>query len=174
MPTNTKIKVGIGFEGEAVGITTSPNLTALLGPTTVLTSTTGTGKQVFARWSVPITLATTATTTLNLISGLSNPLGETIAGASMAFSQVLAFVVQNFTASPGTAAVEVFGGTIGSQFQGDLGVTCSVALLPGQAHGFNVESTTAGWAVNATACQVQLRNLGTTVASMGVLIVGTV
>lgn len=180
MPTNLNLKVGLGFEGRAVGTATNVDLNTLLGRESVLTTVTGAGKQVFERWEVPITLTTTAVTTLNLISGMVNPLNESISGTA-AFLRVLAVLIQHDDGSV-SPNIEAFGGTVGSLFQGPLGTTVSVALTRGAAFGFNVPyvSTTAsagstmGWTVNSTAKNIELRNLGTTVATVNVLILGTV
>ncbi len=170
MPTNLNLKIGVGFEGRAVGVSTNTAIATPMGPTTVLTSLLGSGKQVYERWLSPITMTTTGVTTINLLSGLSNPLGESISG-TLAFGKILAVQIHHDTASP-SPAVEAFGGTVGSLFQGPLGVTAAVTVTRGACFGFNMPASQTGWSVNSTAKNIELRNLGTTVATVKVLIAG--
>ncbi len=160
-----------GYLGRAVGTATSVDLTAVLDKSVVVTALTGAGKQVCDRWAVPIVLATSGSTTINLMSGLVNPLGESITG-TMAFTQVYDLMVQVDVSSPTAAAVQAFGGTIGSQFQGPLGVTGSVALGYGQGFVIAAPATTTGWTVNSTAKQFELRNVGTTAATVNLFVSG--
>jgi hypothetical protein len=172
MPNNLNLKIGMGFEGRAVGVTTNTAMATPIARQAVLTSLTGSGKQVYARWANPLTIPATSTTTLDLQSGLVNPLGESITGAAD-FATVLGCLIQHASGSP-SAGIEAFGGTITSQFQGPLGTTCSVALAPGRAFGFNQPANVTGYTVAADSKNIQLRNLGTTVATVNVLIAGTV
>jgi hypothetical protein len=161
----------VGYEGRAVGTATSANLTTPLGKSVVLTSLTGSGKQVYEAWETPITLATSGSTTLNLLAGLVNPLGESISG-TLAFTAVRDVFFQVGTSSPTAATIQVFGGTVGSQFQGPLPVTAAVALGYGQAFALAVPATATGWTVNSTAKNIEIRNVGTTAVTVNVFIAG--
>lgn len=177
---SVSLNVAAGYEGRVIGTATSVNLTTPLGKSVVLTALTGSDKQILDRWATPITLAVSGSTTLNLLTGLVNPLGESISGTA-AFSQVYDLFVQVSPSSPTAATIQAFGGTIGSQFQGPLGVTGSVALGYGQAHVLATPAASgttavlgAGWPVNSTAKQFELRNVGTTVVTVNVFVAGKI
>lgn len=172
MPTSTVVKFAVGFEGVLTGTSTNTALTTAVGREAILTSTTGSGFQVYERFRVPLTITSGATTTLDLTSGLTNPLGESISGADN-FDEVLGVLVQH-DADSASATIEAFGGASSNLFQGPWNATAKATLVPGKWIAFGITSDLTGDTVDASHCNIDLKNTGAADATVNVIILGVV
>ncbi len=170
MPTNTVVKFACGFEGVLTGTSSNTSVTTPVGRESILTSVTGSGYQVYERFRVPLTIASGATTTLDLTSGLTNPLGEAISGA-VDYDEVLGILIQHDEDSA-SATVEAFGGASANLFQGPWSATAKATLIPGKWVAFGIPSSLTGDAVDATHCNIDLKNTGVVDATVNVIILG--
>jgi hypothetical protein len=174
MPTSTPVKFGMGFTGSVKGTAASPGLKADIGAT-ARCDFSGAGKMVYdaATSGAQLTVGAGLTTTLDLQSGLTSPLGEAITGAAD-FAKVYAVFVYHDAASL-SSGVEVFGSGA-NRFQGPKkGATDTDTLGPGMFTGFGMLATKAGWTVDATHKTVSIVNTdGVNAATVRVFIMGTV
>ncbi len=117
-----------------------------------------------------LTLAPSATQTLNLASGLTNPLGEAIV-----FAHVYALLINHNSASLATAGISVFGGA-SNDFQFGLSALATWTGLPGYATAFVINETKTGKVVDGTHKNILFTNLDATAlhtATVNVAIFGT-
>lgn len=165
------LKFAVGFEGKATGTSTNSALTTAIGREAILTDVSGAGLQVYERFRVPLTIIAGATTTLDLTTGLTNPLGESISGSDD-FATVFGALVQH-DADSASATIEAFGGASLNLFQGPWSATAKATLRPGQWAGFGIPSNLAGDAVSGSAKNIDLKNTGVATATVNVIILGT-
>ncbi len=162
------VTISVGYKGSATGIATDPALsTTLLNVFSC--ALTGGGKQAYVKRGLVVGVS--ATTTLNLLSGLTNPLGEAIT----TFGHVYAIMVEHDPASLATAGITVFGGA-SNDFQGPLAALDKPTLTPGQGLVFLVNAAKTPWVVDGTHKNVAIVNLDATAlhtATVNVAIFGT-
>lgn len=161
------LKLSMGYKGDATGTAANSTLTATLIDV-VTCSLTGSGKQAYIGTT---TLAVSGNATLNLLSGLTNPLGEAIA----AFGHVFGVLIEHDSASLATAGITVFGGG-SNDFQGPLSALATATLTPGQAIAFLTPASGTGWATSGTVKNIKLVNLDATAlhtATVNVSVFGT-
>jgi hypothetical protein len=170
------VMFSMGFKGFVKGLATSPNIKLDIGAT-ARCDFSGTGKMVYdaatsgARLSIPVS----GTTTLNLQSGLTSPLGETITGA-LDFALVYAVWIYHDPDSLATAGITAFGGG-SNDFQGPFAAGNKPTLLPGQGVGIMTTASKTGWTVDGTHKNIAIVNLDATalhVATVWAFIMGTV
>lgn len=169
------VTISMGWNGNAIGTALSPTLEVRLIDV-IRCTLTGANKQCYiAAGSAAITINPSGTTTLNLLTGLTNPLGESITGGA-AFAHVFAVVIQHDPASLATAGITAFGGASGNLFQGPLGAAGQLTLLPGMGNEFLIPANLTGWVASASHKNIDLTNLDATalhVAKINVGIFGT-
>lgn len=126
------------------------------------------GNQVYAALNPPLTVAAGATVTLDLTTGLVNPLGESISSTD-AFAKVREIYLELNTNSGVASSVEVLGGANPQR----LGLAGAVTLLPGQRVHLG-SPTTAGSAVSGSAKNIRIvNNDGTNAAQVYVFVAGS-
>lgn len=161
------VTIAIGYKGSATGVTgDAGRTTSLIDVFSCALS--GSGKQCYR---ATLTVAVGGTTTLNLLSGLTDPLGEAIS----AFGHVYAFVLEHDPASLSTSGITVFGGG-SNEFQGPWAAGDKATLTPGQAIAFLVNETKTSWATSGTVKNIAIVNLDATAlhtATVNVAIFGT-
>jgi hypothetical protein len=119
-----------------------------------------------------LTLAAGATTTLDLTTGLVNPINNDITGAED-FAKVRVWVVYHEQSS---AASSIRIGGASNPF-GGLMTTASntITLVPGQGFAFFDTYSTAGMAVSGSAKNVQILNVdGTNAATYRIYFLGSI
>jgi hypothetical protein len=159
-----------GFEGTATGVPTNGDLEAPLAGVT-RTALSGASKQVYEQFATPLTVAPSTTTTLDLTTGLTNPLNESIA-SSAAFAHVFGVLVQHDRDSA-ASTITVFNAA-SNAFQGPKSAGASEALSPGMWTGFGQEEDLTGWSVDGTHKAIAItNNSATQSATVKVIILGT-
>lgn len=164
------IKLSMGFLGRASGTSANSNLKTSLGRTSRC-SISGASKQVYDKYQQSI--AGAATLQLDLSTGLSNPLNESITGAAD-FATVMGVFLEHDATSTATTGITCFnGGT--TEFQGPMNSASDATLLPGEWFGFGKASTVTGWTVDGTHKRIDILNLhATNAAIVNIFILGTV
>lgn len=156
-----------GYKGDAVGVSGNAGLSTPLARV-VSCALTGAGKQAYV---ATLTVGVSSTTTLNLLSGLTNPLGEAISS----FGHVFAVLVEHDLASLATAGVTAFGGG-SNDFQGPWSGGSKATLQVGECVVFLTDESKAGWATSGTVKNIALTNLDATAlhtATVNVAVFGT-
>ncbi len=177
MPTSTSVKFGMGFFGTLAGTAASAGLKADIGKT-ARCDFTGTGKMVYdaaTSSAVRLSIAVSGTQTLDLTTGLTSPLGESITGA-LDFALVYAVWIYHDPDSLATAGITAFGGA-SNDFQGPFAALDKPTLLPGQGLGIMTTASKTGWTVDGTHKNIAIVNLDATalhVATVWAFIMGTV
>ena len=123
-----------------------------------------------------VELAVGGTTTLDLTTGLTSPLGEAISGTPGKFIKVHGVFIEHAAASLATAGVTAFGGA-SDEFQGVWAAGDKATLAPGRWIAFGMPATDAGVTVDATHKNIALVNLDATalhVATVNVFVLGKV
>ena len=162
------VTVAVGYKGKATGIAGNAGLTTDLLDV-FSCALTGSGKQAYVGPGLVVPVS--GTTTLNLLSGLTNPLGEAIA----AFGHVYAVIIEHDPASLATAGITVFGGG-SDDFQGPFDAGNFATLTPGQGLAFLVNAAMTPWVVDGTHKNIAIVNLDATAlhtATVNVAIFGT-
>lgn len=163
------LKFAVGFLGKAKGVTGAPQRVCPLGRTSTL-DLSGTGFQVYEVYQQSISASSTLS--LDLTTGLTNPLGESING-TLDFATVKGILIEHDSTSTATSIRAFNGGT--TEFQGPLSATSDVTLTPGQWCAFGMGSTVTGWTVSGSAKLLDiLNNSGSAAAKVNIMIVGTV
>jgi hypothetical protein len=165
------LKFGCGYSGTATGTTASPSLQAFLSGVARVTATS-TGKMCYVGTT---TLTVSGTTTLDLTSGLTSPLNESINGA-LDFAKIYGVFIEHALTSLATSGITAFGGASNDQ-QGPWAAGDKVTLMPGAWNAFGWAMTGAGWTVDGTHKNIALVNLDGTAlhtATVNVFILGTV
>jgi hypothetical protein len=126
--------------------------------------------QMIDKGSSTFTIAASTTLAIDLTTGQTNPLGESIA-SSLAFAKIRYVFIEHDAASLSTGIVAFGSGS--NQFQGPLSAAATVTLVPGER--FQAESaTTAGWTVDGTHKTIQIVNSsGTQSATVRLCIAGS-
>lgn len=172
--TSVDLNVNVVISGLLSGSTDSPNVNAPIGVRRLQNYTqSGTilVNQIIDHASATVTIAAGATTTLNLVTGQTNPLNESISGAA-AFAKVREIFVEHDAASL-ASGVKVFDAA-SDAFQGPLGAGESVTVVPGGRVLLSLP-TAAGWTVDATHKNLSLENLdGSNAATVRYLVAGSV
>lgn len=165
------VTFGVGFSGSVEGTAASPALK--LDVTGVArTAPAGVGWQLYEAFSVPLTIADGATTTLDLTTGLTNPLNEAIAAAAK-FVHVYGVLILHDPDSE-AANVEAFGGASPDLFQGPWDGAAKATLPPGLWVGFGIRTDKTGLLVDGTHKEIDLTNVDGTGkdATVNVMILG--
>ncbi len=144
----------VGFQGTAIGIPINSTIKALLSRRSQ-TNVTGSSKQVYDGYQVP--LAASATVSINLLSGLTNPLNESITGAN-AFSTVYDVWIEHDISSLSTGGIRCFNGG-SNEFQGPLNAASDATLVPGKYIAFGGPASVTGFTVSAGAKIIDIVNL---------------
>lgn len=166
------LKFACGFSGKASGTSANANLKTSLGRT-ARCSISGANKQVYDAYQTVI--AVSGTLQLDLNTGLTNPLNESIAGA-LDFATVQGVFIEHDVASLSTSGIRCFnGGT--TEFQGPWNAASDCTLLPGKWIAFGGPASVAGWTSTAGANRIDIVNLDAVAlhtATVNILILGTV
>lgn len=161
------LKFACGYSGKCTGVSGSPNLATTVGRVARCT-VTGANKQVYAK---QITVSGGATTTLDLTTGLTNPLNESING-SLDFAKVLGVFIEHDAASISSGITVMGGGS--DDFQGPLAAGDKPTLAPGEWFAFGMPASSTGWTVDGTHKNIAIvNNDGTDAATVNVFILGT-
>lgn len=167
------VKFGMGFRGTVTGASGASTRTADIA-NVVRCVFTGSGKMVYdaASSGNTFTIAAGGTTTLDLNTGLTSPLGESIAGA-LDFTSVWGLMVVHDGDSVATGTITVFGGASVQQFQGLLASGSKAQLLKGRGIGFVVEDDqSTGMTVDGTHHNIDIVNDSAETATVRVFIFG--
>lgn len=160
------LKFACGYTGKCTGVTGSPTLAASVSDMVRCTAS-GANYQVYSK---QITVAGGVTTTLDLTTGLTNPLNESING-SLDFAKILGVLIEHDPASI-SSSITVFGGG-SNDFQGPLAAGNKPTLNPAEWFAFGKPSSVTGWTVDGTHKNVAvLNNDGTDAATVNVFILG--
>ena len=162
----------MGFKGRAVGIPTNSDLQTPIGEVWSAEAS-GSNWQCYDACNVALTIVAGGTTTLNLLTGLTNPLGEAI--SAFPFAHIYGYAV-NHDAESDASSITVFGGSSGNLFQGAWSATAKATLIPGRTIGECMEVGLAGVGqlVDATHKNIDIINLdGSNAATVNVIIIGT-
>lgn len=164
------LKFACGFLGRASGVSANSNLKTSLGRT-ARCSISGASKQVYDKYQQSISGA--ATLQLDLSTGLTNPLNESITGA-VDFATVMGVFIEHDITSTATTGITCFnGGT--NEFQGPMNAASDWTLIPGEWAAFGKASTVTGWTVDGTHKRIDILNLhATNAAIVNIFIFGTV
>jgi hypothetical protein len=170
---STTVVFACGYSGRVVGIPTSASL-ALAIELVKKSSPTGTGWQIYAP-DPALTIAGGATTTLDLTTGLTSPLGESISGTPGKFIKVHGVFIEHAAASLATpAGITAFGGGSNEQ-QGVWAAGDKATLTPGRWVAWGMSATDAGITVDATHKNIALVNLEVALAAtVNVFVLGKV
>lgn len=172
--TSTTVVFAVGYSGRVIGIPTSATL-ALAIEAVRRTSPSGTGWQIYAP-DPALSIAVSGTTTLDLTTGLVNPLNEAISGTPGKFISAHVVFIEHAAASLATAGITAFGGA-SNDFQGPMAALDKPTLLPGEWFAFGKPAGNAGWTVDGTHKNIALVNTDATalhVASVNVFVLGRV
>lgn len=170
---SSKLSTKFGLVGSVKGTTANTNLSSpvAINRTSAYTQiSTYPINQMIDKGSSTFTIAASTTLAIDLTTGQTNPLGESIASA-LAFAKVRYIFIEHDSASLSTQIVCLGSGS--NQFQGPLSAAATVTLKPGER--FQAESaTTAGWTVDGTHKTVQVVNSsGTQSATVRLCIAGS-
>lgn len=167
---STTVIFGIGYNGRLAGTPTSPELVATLD-WVVRCAPTGAGWQIY---EASLTIAGGATTTLDLTTGLTSPLGESISGTPGKFLTIFAVLIEHDALSEATDGITAFGGA-SNDFQGVKAAGDKDTMIPGRFTAFGGPATDAGMTVDATHKNVAITNLAVSDdATVNVFILGRV
>lgn len=165
---NLTLLMATGYTGTAVGASFNANLSTTLQDIANVNIATANGQAYVA--TLPIVAS--ATTTLNLLTGLTNPLGDAITGAA-AFAHVNAVYIIHDPNSL-ASSIKAFGGASGNLFQGYLNSTGSFTLPKSGISDMSVPTTVTGMVVDATHKNIDITNNdGVNAATVRVAIFGT-
>lgn len=168
--TNAALNFAIGFEGVLTGIPTNTDLADNITRQVVLSAVAGSGQQVYETFRVALPVAAGATTTLDLTTGLTNPLGESISG-SLKFVHVYAVWIVHNSAS--TASTITVFNAAANAFQGPKSAAASDVLGPGMWTAFGVPTNLTAWAVDGTHKNIAIvNNDGAHAATVNVFVAG--
>jgi hypothetical protein len=168
-----RLTKNFGITGTITGTTANPYLSSRINAQNVTTATQGgtAGALInqvydYASGTNYKTIALSTTLTLDLTSGLLNPLGE-----SIVFGKVKGIYIEHISTS---TAVSIKCFAAGSNaFQGPLNTANYVTLLPGESIYFQ-SYTSGGWVVDGTHKNLSiLNNSGTLSALVRIYIDGT-
>jgi len=163
------LKFGCGFSGLATGIAGNADLKTRLGRVARI-AVSGASKQVYDYYRYSLAGATTLQ--LDLSTGLTNPLNESISGAAD-FATIMGFFLEHDITSTATSVTAFNGGT--NEFQGPKSASSDDTLLPGEWTAFGKASSVAGWTVDGTHKRIDiLNNHATNAAILNIFILGTV
>lgn len=169
MPTSLPLTLAIGFLGRATGTATNAAVKAKLYRRS-LVSFSGSDKQVLDLYQQEI--AASGSLDIDLTTGQTNPLGESIASAS-AFDKVFAVFVEHDSGSS-SSGITVMGGA-SDEFQGPFAAGDKATLAPGRWIAFGQLSSLTGWTVDATHKRIDIDNLdGANAADVNVFVLGTI
>lgn len=162
----------MGFKGNLTGVPSNANLESAIG-TTYRCTFSGADKQVYNGTSTyQLSIAAGTTTTIDLTTGLTNPMGQPIT-SGLAFAKVYVCMVMHDIASQ-ASSVKVFGAGAGTDFQGPLVAAGYLTLTPGRGNAFMDQTTANGMAVSGTAKTIAIQNLdGANTALVNVFVMGT-
>lgn len=162
------------IRGSVQGTTDTPSRTAVINVfKTVSFTATGTiaVNQVLDRASDLQTLAAGATLTIDLTTGQTNPLGESISGAG-AFAKVREIYVSHDGTSTSSGIVAY--GASSNSFQAKLSAAATITLKPGEDDK-QTSYTVAGMTVDSTHKILQIVNSdGTNAAKIRYFVSGSV
>lgn len=163
------LKFGCGFSGLATGITGNSELKSRLGRVARI-SVSGASKQVYDYYRY--SLAGAATLQLDLSTGLTNPLNESISGAAD-FATITGVFLEHDSTSTSTSFTAFNGGT--NEFQGPMNAASDCTLVPGEWFAFGKLAGITGWTVDGTHKRIDiLNNHATNAALINIFILGTV
>jgi hypothetical protein len=168
-----RLTKNFGITGTVIGTTANPVLSSRINAQNVTTATqAGTAgalvSQVYdyASGTNYKTIALSTTLTLDLTSGLLNPLGEAIV-----FSKIKSVYIEHISTST-AVSIKCFAAA-SNAFQGPLNTANYVTLLPGESI-YLQSYTTAGWTVDGTHKNLSiLNNSGSASALVRIYIDGT-
>lgn len=166
--TSLDLKFACGFVGKLTGVTGSPGLTTSVGDV-VRCIAEGANQQVYVG---TLTIAASGTQTLDLTTGLTNPLNEAISGSNK-FLKVKGVFIEHDAASV-ASGITAFGGA-SNEFQGVWAGGDKATLAAGRWIGFGMPATDTGVDVDATHKNIAIVNSdGAQVATVNVFIHGTI
>lgn len=125
-------------------------------------------------YSSTLTLAPSATTTLDLTTGLFNPLNDAISGSGQKFTKIWAVMIQHDPASLATSGITAFGAGA-NEFQGPYAAASVVTMKVGLANGFILDFSKTPYTVDGTHKLIPIINLDATAlhtATVNVFIAG--
>jgi hypothetical protein len=158
---SSKLSTKFGLVGTVKGTSANSNLSSPIAINRANSYTqisTYPINQVIDKGSSTFTIAASTTLTIDLTTGQTNPLGESIA-SSLAFAKVRYIFIEHDSASLSTSIVAFGSGS--NQFQGPLSAAATITLKPGER--FEQESaTTAGWTVDGTHKTIAVVNSSAT------------
>ena len=126
--------------------------------------------QLIDHASTSTTLAAAATSTIDLTTGQTNPLGESISSTD-AFAKLRILIVVHESTSV-ASSITVFNAAANA-FQGSLSAAATITLKPGE-FCILCSPTTAGWTIDATHKNVKfLNNDGANTATYSYFIGGS-
>ena len=168
-----RLTKNFGITGTVTGTTANPRLSSRINAQNVTTATqAGTAgaliNQVydFASGTSYKTIALSTLLTLDLTSGLLDPLGE-----ALVFGKVKGIYIEHISTST-AVSIKCFAAA-SNAFQGPLNTANYVTLLPGE-NIYLQSYSTAGWTVDATHKNLAiLNNSGTNSALVRIYIDGT-
>lgn len=163
--TSLDLKFACGFYGKGTGITGNPNLSTGLLNRVARCVVSGANQQLYV---ATLTIPASGTTTLNLVTGLTNPAGEAVV-----LAHCKAVFIEHDAASLSTGGITSFGGG-SNDFQGVWSASDKATLLPGRWTAFGMPATDTGITVDATHKNVALVNLdAVNAATVNVFVLGT-
>lgn len=170
---SVKITKNFGITGTATGTASNPYLSSRINAQNVTTANQAGSagalvNQVYdvASGTLTTTVAPSATTTLNLNSGLTDPLG-----GSLVFGKIKSIYIEHTSASTASSIKVFAAGT--NPFQGPLSAGAYFTLAPGESI-YLQSYTSSGWAVSGTVKNISiLNNSGTNSAIFRVYVDGT-
>lgn len=166
---NLTLLFATGYKGTATGASFNADLTTTLLDYFNVSINSANGQAYVAT----LTIGTSATTTLNLTTGLTNPLGDAISGAAK-FVHVNAVYIIHDAASL-SSGITAFGGASGNLFQGFLSAAATVTLPKAGIFPMAIPTTVTGMVVDATHKNIDITNNDAThVATVNVAIFGTI
>ena len=169
---SSNISATINFTGNVTGTASSATLNARIAvrrPATYTQQVTANVDQLIDKATASFTLAAGATLVIDLVTGQTNPLNESITGAD-AFAKIRMVIIEHSLGSL-SSGVTAFGSG-SNQFQGPLSASATVTLAATDIFTFGSQ-TAAGWTVDGTHKTIQIvNNDGTNAATLRVLITG--
>lgn len=143
---SVQVRFGIGFKGWCQGIAANPDVQTQLAA--VFQHSGNVDKlQIYDGCTVQVVVTAGATATIDLVSGLTNPLGEAISSANK-FNSVQVLMIQH-DADSQASGITAFGAG-SNKFQGPISATGTITLPPKRGFAFFTDATDAGWSVNAS------------------------
>ncbi len=172
VPGAVVVTASMGFNGVVSGASFNANLSVQIRDT-FRCQLTGANLQIY---STTLTLAPSGSVSLDLTTGLFNPLNDAISGSGGKFTKVWVAMIEHDPASLATAGITAFGAAaMGNGFQGPLPDTVVLTLPVGLANGFLLDFAKTPYTVDGTHKIIPIVNLDATAlhtATVNVFIAG--